>query len=412
MDKRSRAGFSLGRPLDIGLQPVSGRRLKPRPRGRPQAKACSTLVVLLGIGLFGCSSPKEAAGESRKGEKLSWGKTPAGEPVELYTLRNAKGAQARIATYGGIVVSLEMPDRSGAMGDVVAGFDSLDGYLKPPPYFGAIIGRYGNRIGKGRFSLDGVEYTLAKNDGENHLHGGIRGFDKRVWAVTASSPQSLELEYLSKDGEEGYPGNLSVTVAYTLTDANELKIDYSATTDKDTVVNLTNHSYFNLAGAGDILGHEVVIDADRFTPVDKGLIPTGELRSVAGTPFDFRTPKTIGERIEQKDEQLLFGHGYDHNWVLNRSGSGLEIAARVADPKSGRVMEVLTTEPGLQFYTGNFLDGTLQGKGKLYARRSAFCMETQHFPDSPNKPNFPSTILRPGEKYQTTTVYRFSIQYR
>jgi aldose 1-epimerase len=303
-----------------------------------------------------------------------------------------------------------MPDRSGDMGDVVAGFDNLDGYLKPPPYFGAIIGRYGNRIGKGRFSLDGVEYTLAKNDGENHLHGGIRGFDKRVWSVTTSSPQSLELQYLSKDGEEGYPGNLSAIVAYTLTDANELKIDYSATTDKDTVVNLTNHSYFNLAGAGDILGHEVVINADRFTPVDKGLIPTGELRSVAGTPFDFRTPKTIGQRIEQKDEQLLLGHGYDHNWVLNRSGSGLAMAARVTDFKSGRVMEVLTTEPGLQFYTGNFLDGTLQGKGKVYARRSAFCMETQHFPDSPNKPNFPSTILKPGEKYQTTTVYRFSAQ--
>ena len=346
--------------------------------------------------------------ESQKSAKISWGKTSDGEPVDLYTLTNAKGAEARIATYGGVVVSLKVPDRSGAIGDIVAGFDNLEGYLKPPPYFGAIIGRYGNRIGKARFSLDGMEYTLAKNDGENSLHGGLRGFDKRVWTVKAASPQSLELSYLSKDGEEGYPGNLLATVTYTLTDANELKIDYSATTDKDTVVNLTNHSYFNLAGEGDILEHQVTINADRFTPVDRGLIPTGELKNVAGTPFDFRTPKTIGERIEQKDEQLIFGHGYDHNWVLNRSGADLELAAKVLDPKSGRVMQVLTMEPGLQFYTGNFLDGTLQGKGRIYTRRSAFCMETQHFPDSPNKPDFPSTVLRRGEKYQTTTVYRFS----
>ncbi len=337
-----------------------------------------------------------------------WGKTPDGEAVELYTLTNAKGVEARIANYGGIMVSLKVPDRSGVPGDVVAGFDSLEGYLKPPPYFGAIIGRYGNRIGKARFSLNGVEYMLAKNDGENHLHGGLRGFDKRVWKGQPLSHQSLELTYLSKNGEEGYPGNLAATVTYTLTDANELKIEYTATTDKTTVVNLTNHSYFNLAGNGDILGHEVIIQADRFTPVDKGLIPTGELRNVAGTPFDFRTAKTIGERIEQKDEQLIFGHGYDHNWVLTRSGSGLELAAKVTAPDTGRVLEVLTTEPGLQFYTGNFLDGTLQGKGKVYTRRSAFCMETQHFPDSPNKPNFPSTVLQPGEKYHTTTVYRFS----
>ena len=368
--------------------------------------ACVAPFVVL---LSGCSSQKESAVAAEKPAKTNWGKTPDGQSVELYTLANAKGAEARIATYGGTVVSLKVPDRSGAMGDVVAGFDNLEGYLKPPPYFGAIIGRYGNRIGKGRFSLNGTEYTLAKNNGENHLHGGVRGFDKRVWTAKALSPQSLELTYVSKDGEEGYPGNLSATVIYSLTDANELKIEYSATTDKETVVNLTNHSYFNLAGEGDILGHEVVINADRFTPVDKGLIPTGELRSVAGTPFDFRAAKTIGERIEQKDEQLIFGGGYDHNWVLNRSGSGLESAARVTDPKSGRVMDVLTTEPGLQFYTGNFLDGTLQGKGRVYARRSAFCMETQHFPDSPNKPGFPSTVLTPGNRYQTTTVYRFSV---
>jgi aldose 1-epimerase len=370
-------------------------------------RSIGALLGLLAIALAGCSSKSESV-SAEKTTKIPWGKTPDGESVELYTLTNAKGSEVRIATYGGAVVSLKVPDRFGVMGDVVAGFDSLDGYLKPPPYFGAIIGRYGNRIGNARFSLNKMEYTLAKNDGENQLHGGVRGFDKRVWTARLLSPQSLELRYFSKDGEEGYPGNLSATITYTLTDGNELKIEYSATTDKDTVVNLTNHSYFNLAGEGDILGHEVVINADRFTPVDKGLIPTGELRSVEGTPLDFRTAKTIGERIEQKDEQLMLGHGYDHNFVLNRSGSGLELAAKVTDPKSGRVLEVLTTEPGLQFYTGNFLDGTLQGKGRTYTRRSAFCMETQHFPDSPNQPSFPSTVLKPGQKYQTTTVYSFS----
>jgi aldose 1-epimerase len=364
-------------------------------------------MLAFAMTLIGCSS-REAPVVPAASAKISWGKTPEGEPVELYKLANAKGSEARIATYGGIVVSLKVPDRAGALGDVVAGFDDLQGYLTPPPYFGAIIGRYGNRIGGGRFSLGGATYLLAKNDGANHLHGGARGFDKRVWNAKLLSPQSLELSRLSKDGEEGYPGNLSATVTYTLTDANELRIDYSATTDKETVVNLTNHSYFNLAAEGDILAHEVVIHADRFTPVDKSLIPTGALKNVAGTPFDFRTARPIGQRIEQKDEQLIFGRGYDHNWVLNRAGSGLEPAARVMDAKSGRIMEVLTTEPGLQFYTGNFLDGTLQGKGRVYGRRSAFCMETQHFPDSPNKPAFPSTVLTPGSVYRTTTVYRFS----
>jgi len=359
------------------------------------------------MAILGCSS-QEVPSVPAASKKISWGMTPEGQPVELYTLTNAKGSEARIMTYGGVVVSLKVPDRSGALGDVVAGFDNLEGYLTPPPYFGALIGRYGNRIGGGQFSLDGMVYHLAKNDGANHLHGGVRGFDKRLWSAKQLSPQSLELSYLSKDGEEGYPGNLSANVTYTLTDAQELRIDYLATTDKETVVNLTNHSYFNLAGEGDILAHQVMIHADRYTPVDKGLIPTGELKSVAGTPFDFQMAKAIGERIEQKDEQLMFGHGYDHNWVLNRTGSGLETAAKVTDPKSGRVMEVLTTEPGLQFYTGNFLDGTLKGKGRVYTRRSAFCMETQHFPDSPNKPAFPSTVLKPGETYRTTTVYRFS----
>lgn len=352
---------------------------------------------------------------ARKLTSEPWGKTSAGEAVELYTLTNAKGAEARITTYGGILVSLKVPDRAGKLGDIVLGFDNLDGYLQqpPPPYFGALIGRYGNRIANGKFSLNGTEYTLAKNDGENHLHGGARGFDKRVWKAKEASGQSLELSYLSKDGEEGYPGNLSTTVIYTLTDNNEIKIDYAATTDKDTVVNLTNHSYFNLAGQGegDILSHQVTIYADKFTPVDKGLIPTGELRNVEGTPFDFRSSKAIGERIEANDEQLKLGRGYDHNWVLNRTGSGMEPAAKVIEAKSGRVMEVITTEPGLQFYTGNFLDGTLHGKaGKVYSRRFAFCMETQHFPDSPNKPAFPSVVLKPGGHYQTTTIYRFSTQ--
>ncbi|MEO8096233.1 MAG: aldose epimerase family protein [Acidobacteriota bacterium] len=372
-------------------------------------KAPRLSIAILAVVLIGCSPRPEATTPARQTQKTPWGKTPDGTSVELYTLANAKGAEARIITYGGIVVSLKVPDRSGVLGDVVAGFDNLEGYLTAAPYFGAIIGRYGNRIGGGRFSLNGTAYTLPKNDGGNQLHGGPRGFDKRLWHAKALSPQRLELSYLSKDGEEGFPGNLLVSVTYTLTDSNELNIDYSATTDKDTVINLTHHSYFNLAGEGDILGHQLSIHAERFTPVDKELIPTGEFRNVAGTPFDFRTATPIGERIDQRDQQLLFGRGYDHNWALNRSGSGLESAAIVTDPKSGRVMEVLTTMPGLQFYSGNFLDGTLQGKGRTYARRSAFCLETQFFPDSPNKPAFPSTILRPGSTFRSTTVYRFSI---
>ena len=365
-------------------------------------------IALFAAMLTSCSTRTETSNIENTGTKTAWGTTPGGQTVELYTLRNSKGAEARIMNYGGVLVSLKVPDRTGALGDIVAGLDTFQDYLKPPPYFGAIIGRYGNRIGNARFTLNGVEYNLSKNDGQNSLHGGARGFDKRLWRADLVSPQSLELKYRSADGEEGYPGNLDVTVKYTLTDANELRIDYSATTDKETVVNLTNHSYFNLAGEGDILAHEVTINADRFTPVDKGLIPTGELKDVTGTPFDFRTATPIGKRIEQKDQQLIFAGGYDHNWVLNRSGNGLETAAKVSDPKSGRVMEVLTTQPGLQFYTGNFLDGTLKGKGRTYTRRSAFCMETQHFPDSPNQPKFPSTVLKPGSVYESTTVYRFA----
>ncbi len=365
--------------------------------------------------LVGCSRPgTEAARKSLSSREF--GKTKGGEVVQLYTLTNAKGMEASITNYGGILVSLKVPDRSGKLDDVVLGFDTLAGYVSdpPPPYFGAIIGRYGNRIGGAKFTLNGVQYKLAKNDGDNCLHGGKVGFDKVVWtAAPETGGKSLELRYRSKDGEQGFPGTLEATVTYTLTDNNELAIEYNATTDKDTVVNLTNHSYFNLAGQGegDILSHQLMIAADRFTPVDKGLIPTGELRSVDGTPFDFRQPKAIGERIDGSDEQLKFGKGYDHNFVLNRSGKGMELAARVTEPKTGRVMEVLTTEPGVQFYTGNFLDGTIHGKaGKVYPRRSALCLETQHFPDSPNKPSFPTTVLKLLERYQTTTMYRFSTQ--
>ncbi len=368
-----------------------------------------------------------------KSNSRHFGQTQSGDVVDLYTLTNRRGMEVSISTYGGVVVSLKVPDRTGAPGDVVLGFDNLEGYLKPNPYFGAIVGRYGNRIAHGQFTLDGVEYTLAKNNGENSLHGGNRGFDKRIWTATNPADigyvvgirsllpwrdhgaQSLELTYQSKDGEEGYPGNLSATVTYTLTDNNALRIDYAATTDKDTVVNLTNHSYFNLAGQGngDVLGHQVTVFADRFTPVDKTMIPTGELRNVQGTPFDFRRPHAIGERINASDEQLRLGRGYDHNFVLNRTGSGLELAARVSEPKTGRVLEVLTTEPGVQFYTANFLDGTLKGKGgKVYGPRSAFCLETQHFPDSPNKADFPSVVLKPGGRYRTTTVYHFSADSR
>jgi aldose 1-epimerase len=345
-------------------------------------------------------------------KKQPFGKTQAGKPVELYTLTNSKGVAAAITNYGGIITSLKVPDRAGKMGDVVLGHASVEGYLKNAPYLGALIGRYGNRIGKAKFALNGVEYKLPKNDGENTLHGGLKGFDKVLWTAK-EVPNGLELTYLSKDGEEGFPGNLSVTVVYTLSDDNELKIDYSATTDKDTVVNLTNHAYFNLAGEGegDILGHHMQIHADRFTPVDAGLIPTGELKPVAGTPFDFLKPHAIGARISDPDEQLKLGGGYDHNFVLNRKGAGMELAARVVEPKSGRVLEVLTTEPGVQFYSGNFLDGTIKGKGgKVYQKRYAFCLETQHFPNSPNQPAFPSTELKPGQRYHTTTIYKFSTE--
>jgi len=362
-------------------------------------------------------SPAGAKSQSGSTTKKSFGKTPDGQPADLFVLTNKNGAEVSITNYGGAVVSLKVPDRGGKLADVVLGYDGIDGYVNDKSYFGALVGRYGNRIGHAQFVLDGKTYTLAKNNGENSLHGGVKGFNKAVWTAKTLSKkdgQLLELSYLSKDGEEGFPGNLKVTVTYTWTDANALKIEYSATTDKKTVVNLTNHSYFNLAGqgSGDILGHLMTIEADKFTPVDSGLIPTGELRDVAGTPFDFRNSTAIGARISQDDEQLKLGGGYDHNFVLRRSaGSSESLAARVVEPTSGRVLEVWTTEPGVQFYTGNFLDGKSAGKGgATYPKRSAFCLETQHFPDSPNQPKFPSVALNPGERYHTITTYKFSAE--
>ncbi len=345
--------------------------------------------------------------------KETFGKTADGQNVDLYTIRNARGFEAKITNYGGIVVSLRVPDRNGKFADVVLGFNDFDSYLKNDPYLGAIIGRYGNRIAKGRFTLNGAEYKLAVNNGENHLHGGIKGFDKVVWTGVARSTKGgpeIVLTYLSKDGEEGYPGNLKVTVVYRLTN-NDLRIDYTATTDKDTVTNLTHHSYFNLAGEGngDILNHLVTINANRFIPTDAGSIPTGELRSVAGTPFDFLKATAIGARINEDEEQLKLGRGYDHTFVINGNPGRLRLAATAYEQTSGRVMQVWTTEPGVQFYTGNFLDGTLTGKsGKIYPRRSGFCLETQHYPDSPNQPSFPTTTLKKGATYKSTTIYRFS----
>jgi len=380
---------------------------------RPIHFVCS-LGFILGVVGAGVVAAFGAPGATanRGIKKNAFGKTAEGQ-VDLYTLTNRNGIEVRITNYGGRVVSLLAPDRHGKVADVVLGFDNLDDYLGNNPFFGALVGRYANRIAKARFTLDGVEYKLAQNNGPNSLHGGLKGFDKVIWPARELSkgPPTLELTYVSQDGEEGYPGKLTAKVVYALTDNNELRIDYTATTDKDTVLNLTNHSYFNLAGqgTGDILKHEIMINADRFTPVDATLIPTGELRQVQGTPLDFRQAMAIGARIDADDEQLKFGKGYDHNFVINHTGRGLSLAARVTEPESGRVMEVFTTQPGVQFYTGNFLDGTVHGKGgKAYGRRSAFCLETQHFPDSPNQPKFPSAELKPGQTYHQTTAFKFS----
>ena len=380
-------------------------------------KRWKSLIIFMGALLMSTLAPTGATPQPGSTAKKSFGKTSDGQAVDLYVLTNKNGAEVSITNYGGAVVSLKVPDRDGKLADVVLGYDNADGYVNDKSYFGAIVGRYGNRIAHAQFVLDGKSYTLAKNNGENSLHGGIKGFNKALWtAKTASAKegQSLELSYLSKDGEEGFPGNLKVSVIYTWTDTNALMIEYSATSDKPTVVNLTNHAYFNLAGQGsrDILGHLLTIQADKFTPVDAALIPTGELRDVAGTPFDFRKSTAVGAHIDQDQAQLNLGGGYDHNFALRRSGgAGESLAARVVEPTTGRVMEVWTTEPGVQFYTGNFLDGKTPGKGGVtYPRRSAFCLETQHYPDSPNQPKFPSVVLKPGELYHTITKYLFSVE--
>ena len=376
------------------------------------SKRTAALLALCGIIALGSALAAEGKSVPVREE---FGRTRGGEAVEVYTLRNRRGAEARVITLGATLVSLKVPDRAGRFEDVVLGFDSVAAYEGDPHFMGQVIGRYANRIAKGRFTLNGVEYKLAVNNGENHLHGGLRGFDKVVWRARPLSRRAgsaVEMTYVSRDGEEGYPGTLTARVVYTLTEANELRLDYSATTDRDTVVNLTNHAYFNLAGQGngDILGHRLLLNADRFTPTDAGSIPTGELRSVRGTPFDFRRATPLGARIEQDDEQLKFGSGYDHNYVVNGRAGVLRFAARASEPTTGRVMEVWTTEPGVQLYTGNFLfpDGEGVGKGgKTYRRRHGFCLETQHFPDSPNRPAFPTTVLRRGGRFRSTTVYKF-----
>ncbi len=371
-------------------------------------KRYSWLVAL--FLMAGCGDARKEVAEEKPLAILEeeFGRLPDGEKVTRYTLRNGD-SEVSILDYGGIVTAIKVPDRNGTPGDVVLGFDNLDGYLGTHPYFGALIGRYGNRIGGGRFRLDGKEYKLAKNNGPNALHGGTKGFDKVLWKaerLPGDNP-AIRLTYISKDGEEGYPGTLTATVTYTLEKDNALRIDYK---DKTTVANLTNHTYFNLKGSGDILGHEIEILADRYTPVNPTLIPTGVLAPVKGTPFDFTTRKAIGKEIDAKNPQIKNGGGYDHNFVLNSGGGTLAKAAQVWEPTTGRTMEVLTTEPGVQFYTGNFLDGSLTGKnGQLYAKRSALCLETQHFPDSPNQQKFPSTVLKPGEEYRSTTVYRFGV---
>ena len=366
-------------------------------------------LIMVGCEKKGTETPQETKTKEQQVMKESFGKTPDGQQVDLYTLTNTNGLRARITNYGAILVSLEVPDKSGKLADITLGYDTLDGYLMRHPYFGATVGRYANRIGGASFKLNDVEYKLAANNGPNHLHGGIKGFDKVVWKaeeVTAETDRAMvKLSYLSKDGEEGYPGNLACTVTYTLTKDDELKISYEAKTDKTTILNLTNHSYWNLAGPGDgdILGHELMLNADKYTPVDEGLIPTGEIKSVKDSPMDFTRPMTIGSRIGQ------VGSGYDHNYVLNSGGGTLALCARVYEPTSGRTMEIYTTEPGVQFYTGNFLDGSITGKaGKVYKKHYGFCLETQHFPDSPNKPDFPSVVLKPGDKYTTVTVHKFS----
>lgn len=373
------------------------------------------VTVLLSFAIGGLSLAQAGKKHQQAVQPKPFG-TQDGRPITLYTLTNANGIEVDTMNYGGIILSIRVPDRKGQLADVVLGHENLQGYIPNPPFLGAIVGRYANRIANGTFTLDGKTYTLPKNDGPNTLHGGVdKTFNKVVWESEPlkdkTGKSGVAFTYLSKDGDDGWPGNLKLKVTYTLTNDNELVVDYEATTDKATPLNLSQHSYFNLAGEGtsDILNHEIMINADRFTPVDKNLIPTGELRPVKGTPLDFTTSTKIGARIDDNYDQLVLGHGYDHNWVINRKGDGLTLAARVYEPTTGRVLEVSTTQPGVQFYTGNFLDGTVTGKqGHVYKRRYGFCLETQHFPDSPNHPDFPTTILKPGETFKSKTVFKFS----
>jgi aldose 1-epimerase len=381
----------------------------------------NAFLIILSILIFSCqnnekpmSKPQSKTSVLSISKKL-FGTAPEGA-VDLYTLSNANQMSVEILTFGGIIKAIYCPDKNGKIENVILGFNTLKPYLETHPYFGAIVGRYGNRIANGKFNIDGTEYNLATNNSPNHLHGGLKGFDKVIWQAREFKDNEkigLELSYLSKDMEEGYPGNLNVKVTYSLNNQNELSIDYEAVTDKKTICNLTNHSYFNLAGEGkgNILNHQLVIHADSITPVNEHLIPTGEPMAVQGTPFDFRSGKKMGEEIDSNNEQIKYGGGFDHNFILKGNSESLPIIAKISEPESGREMEILTTEPGVQFYTGNFLDGTLIGSGNQpYQKRAGFCLETQHYPDSPNQPNFPSTILEVGETYKTTTVYRFKVK--
>ena len=394
-----------------------------RSARRPIALAAVALATLAACshphatdGMTPASGTSTSSSGTPGVSRAPFGTLPDGRAVELFTLTNAHGVEVRVMTYGGIITVLRTPDRAGHLDDIVLGFDNLQGYFGDSPYFGALVGRYANRIANGRFTLDGATYTLAKNNGPNSLHGGLKGFDKVLWTpepFNNAGGSGVRLTYTSADMEEGYPGALTTHVTYTLTPDDELKVDYEATTTKATPLNLSQHTYWNLHGQGNgtILDHVVTLDASNTTPVDSTLIPTGAIAPVAGTPFDFRTPTAIGARINQPDQQLIYGGGYDHNWVIDRDGkTGLVHAARVLDPTTGRTLDISTDQPGIQFYTGNFLDGTIHGKaGAVYPKRGALALETQHFPDSPNHPNFPSTILRPGETFKSTTVFKFGV---